>query len=108
MVQHTATMALHAKGMGGIVDHLQVVVVGNFLNSINITRVAITMYGHDGCGLRSNGSLDLGGIKVQRYGLYVNKHRGIAVPVKRVRGGYKAVRSGDDFARDAQRLQGSE
>ena len=34
MVQHTATMALYAKGVGSIVDDLEIIVVGNFLNGI--------------------------------------------------------------------------
>ena len=64
MVQHTATMALYAKGVGSIVDDPEIVVISNFLNGIYIARVAITMHRHDGGGLGCNGGLNLSGVEV--------------------------------------------
>lgn len=64
MVQHAAAMTLHTKGVGGIINDLEVVVVGDLLDSIDVTGVAIAMHRHDGRGLRGDGGLDLGGVDV--------------------------------------------
>ena len=73
MVEHTAAVTLHAKGMGGVVNNLEVVVVGNLLNGINIARVTIAMHRHDGRGLRGDGGFDLGWVEVQRVRVHVHK-----------------------------------
>lgn len=108
MVQHAAAMALHAKGVGGVVNHLEVVVVGDLLDGIDVTGVAIAVHGHDGRGLRGDGGLDLGWIDVECGGLDVDKHRFVAIPEQGMCSGNKAVGGGDDFARDAQGLQGGD
>ena len=59
MIEDAAAVALHAKGMGGVVDHLEVVLVGNFLDGLHITWVSIDMNRHDGRGLGRNRCLDL-------------------------------------------------
>lgn len=105
MAQHAAACIFHAKRMTSVVDHAQVVVVGNFLNGSHIARIAIAVHGQDGSGLRGNGGFDLGGVQVQCFGLNVHKHRFIAMPEQRMSGSDKAIRGGDDFACDAQGLQ---
>lgn len=80
MAQHAATRVLHAKGVGGVVDDLEVVVVGNLLDGLNIARVAIAMHRHDGRGLRCDGGFDAGGIKVEGVGVHIYKHGFDAVP----------------------------
>ena len=105
MVQHTAAVALHAKGMGCVVDHFEVVVVSNFLDGIDVTRVAVAVHGHDGRGLRGNGSLNICGVQVQGVGVNVHKNWLDAVPQQGVCGGNKRIRGSYNLAGDAQGLQ---
>lgn len=108
VAQHTAASVLHAKGMGSVVNHLEVVVVGNFLDGLDIARVAIAVHRHDGRGLRGDGRFDLGRVEVERVRVDVGKHRFDAVPQQRMRGGDEGIRRGDDLASDTQSLQGSD
>ena len=95
----------HAKGMGGIVDDFQPVFVGYRLDTFHVAGLAIHMHGHDGRGLGGDGSLYLVRVKVARFRVDVHKHRLDAVPPQGMGGGHKAVRGGNDFARNAQHLQ---
>lgn len=45
VTQDAATCIFHAKGVGCVVDHTQVVIVGNFLNGLGIAGVAIAVHG---------------------------------------------------------------
>ena len=74
MAQDAAARVLHAKGVGSVVNDFEVVVVGNFLNGLHITRIAIAMHGHDGRGLRGDGSLDFCRVKVKRARVYVDEY----------------------------------
>jgi len=89
MAEHAATVALHAKSMGRVVDHFQVVVVGNLLDGIHIAGMAIHMDGHDRGGLRGDGGLDSGGVEVQGFGVHIDEHRLDAVPQQRVCRGHE-------------------
>ena len=93
--------------MGGIVDDFQTILVGYFLDAFRITRFAIDMHGHNGRGLRSNGSFDLVRIDVAGFGINIHKHRLDTVPPQGMGSSYKTVGGGDDFTRDAQGLQGA-
>ena len=63
------------------------------------------MHRHDGCCLWSDGSLDAVRVNVTCGWVNVNEHGLDAVPPQGVGGRYKAVRGGDDLARDSQRLK---
>ena len=52
-------MALHTKGMCGIVDDFQSIGVGNLLDAVHIAGMAVAMHRHDGGGMRGNGGFDL-------------------------------------------------
>lgn len=105
MAQHAAVGVLHGKDVGGIINHAQVVVVGNFLDGSRVAGVAVAVHRHDGGGVRGDGGLDLGRVEVEGVRLHIYKHGLAAVPQERVRGGDKGVRRGDDLAGDAQGLQ---
>ena len=70
--------------------------------------LTIAVYGHDGGGLRSDGSLDLVGVYATGALLNVYKHWTAAVPPDTVRSSHEAIGCGDDLAGDAQSLQGCE
>ena len=106
VVEHTAVMALHAKGVSGVVDDFQSIVVGNFLDTIHITGVAVAVHRHDGGSLRGDGGLDPVRVEVERDRVDVHKHRFDTVPQQRMGSRHERIWCGDDFARDAQGLQG--
>ncbi|MNR44926.1 hypothetical protein D3C85_1637260 [compost metagenome] len=87
MPQHTTACVLHTKGVGGIVDNLEIVVVSYLLDGLHVTGVAIAMYRHDGGGLRSNGGFDASRVEVECVGVHIHKHGFDAVPEQRVGGG---------------------
>ena len=104
-IQYALAIYLHAKGMGGIVDNLQTILVCNLLYLLHLHRLAIAVYGHDGRGLGGDGGLNL--IRIDTAGVFLNIHKYgfAAVPPDAVGGGHEAVRCGDDLACDAQGLQ---
>lgn len=108
MTQHTAATVLHAKGVGGIVNHAQIVVVGDFLNGFYIAGIAIAMHWHESSGLWGNCGFDLGGVKVEGIGLNVDKHGFIAMPQQRVRCGNEGIWSCNDLTGYSKRLEGGD
>lgn len=99
---------LHAKCMSGIVDDLQAIAVCNLLNAHGIAGLAVDMHRHDGRCFGGDGRLYLLGVEIASGRVDVNKDGLDAVPPQRVGGGHKAVRRGDDLARDAEGLQRSD
>ena len=80
MREHAAAVAVHAEGMGGVIDDLEVVVVGNALDGLDVAGVAVAMHRQDGGGARRDRGLDLLRVQVQRVRVDVHEHRGDAVP----------------------------
>lgn len=105
MLQHAAAMALYAEGMGGIVNDLEVIVIGDNLDGLYIAGVAVAMHRQNGRGLRGDGGLDFGGIEIQRIRIDIDEYRLDAVPQQGMRGSDERIRGGDDFAGNTQRLQ---
>jgi hypothetical protein len=89
MVEHAAAVALHPKGVSGIIDDLEVVLVRYRLNGIDITRVTIAMHRHDRRGLGRNGRLNAGRVEIQGIGIHIHEHGLDTVPKQRVGRGDK-------------------
>ena len=104
--QDAFTVHLHTESMGCIVNHFQSVFIGNPLNTFHVTGLSIYMNGHDCRCFRSNGSFYFIRINVAGCRVNVHKHRLDAIPPNRMGSGNKTVRSGNDLARNAERLQG--
>ena len=107
-VEDALAVHLHTEGMGGIVNHLQAILVGNVLDRLGIAWLAIYMHWHDGGGARSDGSLNLVGVEVASGRVDVHENRLATVPPDTMGGSHEAIRCGDDLARDAQCLEGGE
>lgn len=58
MIQHAATMALHAECVGGIIYDLKIYIY-NLLDCIDMARMAIAVNRHDRRGMGRNGRFDL-------------------------------------------------
>jgi hypothetical protein len=58
MAQDAAAVVLNAEGMRGIVDDLEVVVVGEGLDGLDVAGVAIHMHRQAGGGARGNSGFD--------------------------------------------------
>ncbi|MNG20318.1 hypothetical protein D3C84_1045620 [compost metagenome] len=82
MTEDAATGVLNTEGVSGIVNYPQVIVVGNFLNGLYVTWVAVAVHRHDSGGLRCDCRFDFGWVEIE--GLRVNIHKnGLnAVPQK--------------------------
>ena len=86
-----ASVNFYAKGMGSIVDDLQPVLVGDVLDSVYFTRLAIDMDRHNGCGSRSDGCLYSLRIHTSRCRINVHKNRLNSIPPKSVCSSHKTV-----------------
>ena len=105
LVEDALAIDLNAKGMGGVIDDAQAILVGNGLNLGGAAGLAIDVHGHDGRGARGDGGLDAVGIDASCRRVNIDEHRLDAVPPDRMGGGDKAVGRGDDLAADVERLQ---
>ena len=94
-----------AEGVRSVVDHLEVVGVGDSLDRIDVARMAVAVHRHDRRRVRRDRRLDPCWIEVERLRVDVDEHRLDAVPEQRVRRGDERERRRDHLARDAQRLQ---
>jgi hypothetical protein len=90
-----------------IVDQLQSIGVGDLLQALRRTGVAVTMHGQDRGGTRSDRGFHQFLIQVAGVRPDIDENRLDSVPEQRVRGCGEGVRRGDDFARDPQGLQRS-
>ena len=63
-VKDALAVHLHTEGMGGIVNHLQAILVGDILDSLGIAWLAINMHWHDGGGARGDGCLNLARVEI--------------------------------------------
>ena len=95
--------------MGGIVDHLEVMLLGDSIDGLDITRVAVAVHRHDGHGLIRDGLLDLLRIHAASILLNIHEDRLQFIPPDGVTGSHETIRSGDNLPLgDAQRLQGGD
>ena len=103
--EYALAVHLDAKGMCGIINDAQAVLVGNCLNFSSSAGLSIHVHGHDGRCARRDGSLDTIGIDAARRRVDIDKYGLNAVPPNGMGGGNKAVGCGDDLATDVKRLQ---
>ncbi|MDT4842844.1 hypothetical protein FQZ97_767590 [compost metagenome] len=103
--QDAAALVLHAEGMRRVIDHAQVVGVGDRLDGLGVAGMAVAMHRHDRRRLRRDERLDARRIEIQGARVDVCEDGLDAVPQQRVRSGHERIRRGDDLARDAHRLE---
>ena len=70
-----AALVEGALGLGGILDHDELVPGGDFHDGIHVRTLAEQMHGHDRPGARRDGGLDLGDIDGERADIDVDKDR---------------------------------
>ncbi|MNT45149.1 hypothetical protein D3C72_1817140 [compost metagenome] len=87
--------------MGGIIDHLQAIVVSNFLNRFNITRIGIAMHRHNGSRACGNSRFNFLRINIECSLVYIDKYGFKTIPHDRVTSCYKGIGGGDHFTTDA-------
>ena len=105
VVKNASAVALDSEGMGGVVDNLEVVAIGDALDRLDVTWIAVAVYRQNGGGLRGDGRFDLGWVEVEGARLNVDEDRGNAVPEQRMGGGDERVRSSNNLTGDAQGLE---
>ena len=94
-----------AKGMGGIVQHLQTILVGDALDLFDVADIAVHMYRQDGTCAVGDEPLDLGHIHGVGLGVDITEHRFQPVAHDGVGSGRKSERRGDDLALQIHGLQ---
>lgn len=104
--QNGLSVPAHAKRMCGIVKHTQAVGVGNPLDFLDLTRIAVHVHGQDRCRVRGDGRLDLAWIEIHARRIDIGEDGLDAVPVKRMRGSNETEWRGDHLATHFHRLQG--
>lgn len=87
MAQDAAAGVAHGKGMGGIVDHLEAVIVSDALDPGSVTGPAIAVHRHNCGGLRGDGGFDAVRVQVQGFGIDVHKDWFNAIPQQGVGSG---------------------
>lgn len=107
-VEDGLTVDLDAEGVGGVVDDLEAVFVGHFLDAADVARLAVAVDGHDGGGLGGDGGFDAPGVEPAVGGVDVYEDGLDAVPPQGVGGGDEAVGGGDDFSGNAEGLEGGD
>ena len=105
LVQDALPVHLHSEGVRSVVDDPEAVLVRDVLDPPGVARLAVAVHRHDGGGPRSYRCLDAVRVDAAVRRVDVHEHRLDAVPPQRVGRRHEAERSGDDLARDAQRLQ---
>lgn len=96
-IEDTLAIDLHTEGMGGIIDNLQAILVGNLLDSFDVAGFAIDMDGHDGGGLGGDGGLNLVRIDIARLTFDVHKDGLDAIPPQGMGRGHEGIGRGDDL-----------
>ncbi len=108
MLEHAAIFGLHTERVRGVVDDLEVVVIGDLLDGFYIAGMAIAVHRHDRGRLRRDSRFDLLRIEIERVRIDIHEDRLDAVPEERVRGRCKRIGRRNHFAVDAQGLQRSD
>ena len=80
LVEDAAAVHLHPKGVRGVVDDLEAVLVGYLLYPPGVARLAVAVHGHDGRGPGGDGRLDAVGVDAAVRRVDVHEHGLDAVP----------------------------
>ena len=88
----------HAEGMGGVIQKLQPVGVGNGLELLHMAGIAVHVYRQNGAGVGGDGRLHAGGVQSAVIRVHVGENRGQPVAHDGVGGACKGEGRGDDLA----------
>lgn len=108
LAEYASTVDLYAKGVGGVVDDLKAIFIGDGLNAGGVAGLAIDVDGHDGGGAWGDSGFDEVGVEVAGGGVDVDEDGLDAVPPEGVGGSHEAIWCGDDLAGDAKSLEGGD
>ncbi|MNH15622.1 hypothetical protein D3C79_752380 [compost metagenome] len=89
MVEDAGAVLAYAEGMGGIVDDLKAISVGNLLDAFDIAGYSIAVHRQDRRGRWRDGLDDALRVEVVGARVDVDEHRLEVVPQQRVGGGYE-------------------
>jgi len=96
------------EGVGAVVDQAQAVGAGQGVKGLHITRYAVNMHAqHTACFGRDE-VFHPARVDAQGVGINISKNRGDIVPAQHMGGGRKGKGTGDDLARETQRLTGND
>ena len=105
LVADSLAVHLYTERVGRIIDDLESVGVGYFLDALGIAGVPIHMHRHDRRGVGRDCRLDFFGIQIACFLVNINENGLDSVPPEGVGGGDKTIGCRDDLARDAHRLE---
>ena len=92
-----APLVLRADRLRAVLDHVQVVPLGDRHNRIHVGHLSVQVHGHDHLGFRCDRGLDQAWLDVVAVWIDVHEHRHCAHPVDAAARGEEGVRRGDDF-----------
>ena len=99
------SVALHAEGMCGVIDHLEAVLLCDVPDGIGVAEVTVDVDGHDRAGVLIDEVLYLRRIERVVIFLDIGKDRLKALSHDRVRGGGEGEGRRDDLAGKPHRLK---
>lgn len=65
MFEYIVVVGLYIKGVCGIIDYVEVVVVGYFLNCVDVVWMFVVMYWYDCCCLRCDCCFDFCWVEIE-------------------------------------------
>ena len=105
-VEDGFSVHLDAKGVCRIVNDLEPVDVGNFLDALGVAGRAVHVHRHDGRGVRGNRRFDFFRVDVAGLFVDIDKDGLEAVPPDGMRRRDKTIRCSNHFAGDSHGLEG--
>ena len=104
-IKYRFSIFVYTEGVCRVINDLQTINVGDFLDALHITGGAINVHGHNRCRVGGDCRFNLFGIDVSGFFFYVNEHRFESVPPDGVGRSDKTIRRGNDFSGNFHRLQ---
>lgn len=105
MIEHATGAGLDAECVRCIVDDLDVIVVGDSLDSVDVAWITVAVHRKNRGGLGGDRRLDLCGVNVEGGRLDIDEDWFDPVPEQRMCSGDERVRCGDDLAGNAEGLK---
>ena len=93
MQQQRAAVALNPEGMGGVVDHLEVVVIRDALDSLHITGEAVAVHRKNCRGARRDARFDGSRPFQLRSSLVATNENGVVITSPCSRSAFSAINS---------------
>ena len=92
-----AALVGRAVGLGGVLDDLEAVGMGNGIDLVHRGALAVEVHGHDGLRARGHGGLDAGGVDVVAFERRLDQHGRCARVADGQHRGDKGVGRGNDL-----------